>query len=100
MVRTPDLERRRQLLDALIEEFATGGIGGRSLREVSLGAYRDGRDSVAFHGDRIGRRSGNTVVALVSLGSPRRFLLRPTGVCASALTLVPCRAPEELRRFE
>src|ERR1700753_4098515 len=35
MVRTPDLERRRQLLDALIEEFAAGGIGDRSLREVA-----------------------------------------------------------------
>lgn len=35
MVRTPDLTRRRQLLDALIEEFADGGIGDRSLREVA-----------------------------------------------------------------
>jgi len=35
MVRTPDLQRRRQLLDALIEEFAEGGIGDRSLREVA-----------------------------------------------------------------
>jgi AcrR family transcriptional regulator len=35
MVRTPDLERRRQLLDALIEEFAAGGIGDRSLRDVA-----------------------------------------------------------------
>ena len=35
MARTPDTERRRQLLDALIEEFARGGIGDRSLREVA-----------------------------------------------------------------
>src|SRR6201997_1553071 len=35
MARTPDTERRRQLLDALIEEFAQGGIGARSLREVA-----------------------------------------------------------------
>jgi AcrR family transcriptional regulator len=35
MVRTPDLARRRQLLDALIDEFANGGIGDRSLREVA-----------------------------------------------------------------
>jgi len=52
---------------------------GLPLREISLAAYRDGRDSVAFHGDRIGRRSGHTVVAIVSLGAPRRFLLRPAG---------------------
>lgn len=35
MVRTPDLERRRQLLDALVEEFAAGGVGDRSLRDVA-----------------------------------------------------------------
>lgn len=35
MVRTPDLERRRQLLDALVGEFAAGGVGDRSLRDVA-----------------------------------------------------------------
>ena len=35
MVRTPDLQRRRQLLDALVEEFAAGGVGDRSLRDVA-----------------------------------------------------------------
>jgi AcrR family transcriptional regulator len=35
LARTPDLGRRRQLLDALVEEFAAGGIGDRSLREVA-----------------------------------------------------------------
>ncbi len=35
MVRTPDLKRRRQLLDALVEEFAAGGVGDRSLREIA-----------------------------------------------------------------
>ncbi|SPM37752.1 TetR family transcriptional regulator [Mycobacterium rhizamassiliense] len=35
MVRTPDVARRRQLLDALVEEFAARGVGGRSLREVA-----------------------------------------------------------------
>jgi AcrR family transcriptional regulator len=35
MARTPDLQRRRQLLDALVEEFAEGGIGDRSLRDVA-----------------------------------------------------------------
>ena len=35
MARPPDVERRRQLLDALINAFADGGIGDRSLREVA-----------------------------------------------------------------
>jgi alkylated DNA repair dioxygenase AlkB len=42
--------------------------------------YRDGRDSVAWHGDRIGRgRSADTMVAIASFGSPRPLLLRPVG---------------------
>jgi alkylated DNA repair dioxygenase AlkB len=51
-------------------------------RFVSAGMclYRDGRDSVAWHGDRIGRgRSTDTMVAIVSFGSPRPLLLRPAG---------------------
>ena len=35
MARPPDLEPARQLLDALIDAFADGGIGDRSLREVA-----------------------------------------------------------------
>jgi alkylated DNA repair dioxygenase AlkB len=49
------------------------------LSTVSANLYRDGRDSVAWHGDRVGRRRSETVVAIVSLGSPRRFLLRRIG---------------------
>ena len=42
--------------------------------------YRDGRDSVAWHGDTIGRGSSqDTMVAIVSVGDPRRLLLRPRG---------------------
>jgi alkylated DNA repair dioxygenase AlkB len=48
--------------------------------------YRDGRDSVAWHGDRIGRgRSADTMVAIVSFGSPRPLLLRPDGGGAPSL---------------
>ena len=55
-------------------------------RFVSAGMclYRDGRDSVAWHGDRIGRgRSSDTRVAIVSFGSPRPLMLRPVGGGAS-----------------
>jgi alkylated DNA repair dioxygenase AlkB len=46
--------------------------------------YRDGRDSVAWHGDRIGRgRSADTMVAILSIGDPRRLMLRPRGGGAS-----------------
>jgi alkylated DNA repair dioxygenase AlkB len=41
--------------------------------------YRDGADSVAWHRDRIPSEIVDPVVALVSLGEPRTFLLRPQG---------------------
>lgn len=42
--------------------------------------YRSGRDSVAWHGDTIGRSAHtDTVVAIVSFGVPRPLLLRPRG---------------------
>jgi len=51
---------------------------GEPLRTAGLCLYRDGRDSVAWHGDTIGRGSTeDTVVAIVSLGTPRALLLRP-----------------------
>ncbi len=46
---------------------------------VGANLYRDGRDSVAWHGDTIGRNLAEPVVAIVSLGQPRALLLRPTG---------------------
>ncbi len=49
---------------------------------VSAGCcfYRDGRDSVAWHGDTIGRgATSDTIVAIVSFGSPRTLALRPRG---------------------
>jgi alkylated DNA repair dioxygenase AlkB len=52
---------------------------GLDLSAVSANLYRDGADSVAWHGDTSGRRRDTTVVAILSLGEPRRFLLRPKG---------------------
>ncbi len=50
---------------------------GVVLDSAGFNLYRDGRDSVAWHRDRIPQRVMDPVVALVSLGEPRRFLLRP-----------------------
>ncbi|MFI9825053.1 alpha-ketoglutarate-dependent dioxygenase AlkB [Streptomyces sp. NPDC052013] len=56
--------------DELGEPFATAG----------LCYYRDGRDSVAWHGDRIGRGAReDTMIAILSVGAPRDLLLRPVG---------------------
>ncbi|MFJ2886997.1 alpha-ketoglutarate-dependent dioxygenase AlkB [Streptomyces sp. NPDC087305] len=69
----PVLAEARNALSAyyareLGEPFATSG----------LCYYRDGRDSVAWHGDRIGRGAReDTMVAILSVGTPRDLLLRP-----------------------
>ncbi|MFT4165477.1 MAG: alpha-ketoglutarate-dependent dioxygenase AlkB [Microlunatus sp.] len=53
---------------------------GEPFMTAGMCLYRDGRDSVAWHGDTIGRgRIEDTMVAIVSLGSAREFLLRPRG---------------------
>ncbi|MEV5408668.1 alpha-ketoglutarate-dependent dioxygenase AlkB [Thermopolyspora sp. NPDC052614] len=53
---------------------------GEPFRTAGLCLYRDGRDSVAWHGDTIGRGSTeDTMVAILSLGAPRALLLRPRG---------------------
>ena len=44
---------------------------------LSLGYYRSGADGVAWHGDTMARELPQALVATVSLGGPRRFLLRP-----------------------
>jgi alkylated DNA repair dioxygenase AlkB len=53
---------------------------GEPFRTAGLCLYRDGRDSVAWHGDTIGRgKVEDTLVAIVSLGTPRPLMLRPRG---------------------
>ena len=53
---------------------------GEPLRTAGLCLYRDGRDSVAWHGDTIGRGSTeDTMVAILSIGTPRALALRPRG---------------------
>lgn len=75
----PALARARGALSAhyrpeLGEPFVTAGCC----------YYRDGRDSVAWHGDTIGRgKTQDTMVAIVSLGDPRRLMLRPRSGGAS-----------------
>lgn len=71
----PGLARLRvRLNDAYAREL------GEPFTTVGLCLYRDGTDSVAWHGDTIGRgRTHDTMVAIVSVGAPRSLLLRPRG---------------------
>jgi alkylated DNA repair dioxygenase AlkB len=67
-----------QCREALSDWYATE-TGGPFVT-TGLACYRDGRDGVAWHGDTIGRGSTeDTLVAILSLGAPRRLLLRRRG---------------------
>ena len=71
----PALTAAREALSAHYAEEL-----GEPFRTAGCCYYRDGRDSVAWHGDTIGRGSSqDTMVAIVSVGDPRRLLLRPRG---------------------
>jgi alkylated DNA repair dioxygenase AlkB len=51
---------------------------GEPFVTAGLCLYRDGADSVAWHGDRIGKGAHtDTMVAILSVGSARSLLLRP-----------------------
>ena len=56
---------------------AVGARYGVEFDSVLVNLYRDGRDGVAWHGDRVRHRMREAVVVTVGLGERRRFLLRP-----------------------
>ena len=66
----PGLAPVRSALEAHYD-VPLGGLG--------LNYYRDGRDSVAPHRDRELRHLDDTLIAIVTLGAQRPFLLRPRG---------------------
>ncbi|ATO13990.1 alpha-ketoglutarate-dependent dioxygenase AlkB [Micromonospora sp. WMMA2032] len=70
--------------DALTRHYAPEL--GEPFVTAGMCLYRDGRDSVAWHGDTQGRSAHtDTMVAIVSFGSPRQLLLRPRGGGGSSL---------------
>jgi alkylated DNA repair dioxygenase AlkB len=96
----PWRQRRRWMYDRMVEEprlthaFGTRRFPHPVLRAIrkalrrgdaaDFGAifgnyYRDGHDSVAFHRDRELRHDGPALIAIVTLGAARPFLLRPHG---------------------
>jgi alkylated DNA repair dioxygenase AlkB len=66
----PVLEQMRACLSARY---------GVTFDSIGFNLYRDGQDSVAWHGDKIHAAIEEPIVVLVSLGEPRKFLLRPKG---------------------
>ncbi|MEM9069787.1 MAG: alpha-ketoglutarate-dependent dioxygenase AlkB [Myxococcota bacterium] len=67
--RTPPI--LRAMSRALTERY------GEPLDAITLALYRDGQDSVAWHADQVLRDMPSAVVAVVSLGGERKFMVRP-----------------------
>jgi alkylated DNA repair dioxygenase AlkB len=82
MVDEPRVSRWYRAQDRLPDEalawfrVAVGRQYRVSFGAVGLNYYRDGRDSVAFHSDRELCHLDDTLVAIVTLGAARPFLLR------------------------
>lgn len=75
------LDSGERLEPAIIEDMrrVLSDRYGVEFDSVGFNLYRDGRDSVAWHGDRIRKEIEQPIVVLVSVGEARRFLLRPKG---------------------
>jgi alkylated DNA repair dioxygenase AlkB len=63
----------RELVAPLDERY------GVALDSCLVNLYRDGQDAVAWHGDTVRKRLRDPLVATVSLGARRSFLLKPVG---------------------
>jgi alkylated DNA repair dioxygenase AlkB len=94
-------QRRRWMYDRMVDDPRLTGLYRRSqppphpvlaeararlearyqvrLHGPALNYYRDGRDSVAPHADRELRELDDTIVAILTLGARRPFLVRPRG---------------------
>ncbi len=98
MARPPDVERRRQLLDALIDAFADGGIGDRSLRDVADVVGTSHRMLLHHFGSR-----DELLLAIVDEVERRQMTVLPDAATqpadAMAAMWADVRRPE-LRRFE
>lgn len=94
MVDVPRLSAQLELSDDRVPETIIDAARwlqdhyGMDFDHLFFNLYRDGRDSVAWHSDRIGRRVKHPVVALLSLGAARSLLLRPKAGGASLRVLL------------
>jgi len=98
MARPPDLERRQELLDAVVKECAANGIGDRSLRDVAAAVGTSHRMLLHHFGSR-----NELLLAIVEEVERRqRALLRelPTEPPAAIAAMWADLRRPDLRPFE
>ncbi|WIM88126.1 TetR/AcrR family transcriptional regulator [Candidatus Mycobacterium wuenschmannii] len=98
MARAPDTGRRRELLDALVEVFAAGGVGDRSLRDVAAAVGTSHRMLLHHFGSR-----DEILVAIVEEVERRQKAVLPdlpTDPADHFAAMWADVSRPELRRFE
>jgi AcrR family transcriptional regulator len=98
MARPPDLERRQELLDSVVEEFAANGIGDRSLRDVAAAVGTSHRMLLHHFGTR-----NELLVAIVEEVERRQMALLselPREPTAAIAAMWSDLRRDELRPFE
>jgi AcrR family transcriptional regulator len=98
MARPPDLERRQELLDAVVKECAERGIGDRSLRDVAAAVGTSHRMLLHHFGSR-----NELLLAIVDDVERRQRALLPQLPSEPAAAIAAMWADlrrEELRPFE
>jgi AcrR family transcriptional regulator len=98
MARPPDLERRQELLDAVVKECAAHGIGDRSLRDIAAAVGTSHRMLLHHFGSR-----NELLLAIVDEVERRqRALLHelPTEPAAAVAAMWADLRRPELRPFE
>jgi len=98
MARPPDLERRQELLDAVVKECAERGIGDRSLRDVAAAVGTSHRMLLHHFGSR-----NELLLAIVDEVERRQRALLPelpTEPAAAIAAMWADLRREELRPFE
>jgi AcrR family transcriptional regulator len=98
MAPRPDLPRRQELLDALIEDFAHGGIGGRSLRQIADAVGTSHR--MLLH--HFGSREGLLLAIVEEIEHRQKVVLKhlPTDAAAGFSAMWADVRRPELRGFE
>ena len=98
MARPPDLRRRQELLDAVVEEFAANGIGDRSLRDVAAAVGTSHRMLLHHFGTR-----DELLLAIVEAVERRQLALLselPSEPTAAVAAMWADLRRDELRPFE
>lgn len=75
-------------------------VSGHTFNSVLINLYRDGRDSVSWHSDDEAELGPQPSICSISLGSPRRFMLRKKKTLSDRQTTTSMTAGKSQQALE